>query len=85
MKVIKELDTWLWLGVLSFGFFLGYSFYCTEHYDIIAGQFWVVSMLCIGVSNIIKHVELRSLELQKFLLERTAIVVVGEDMDKIDC
>jgi len=84
VKVIKELDTWFWLGVLSFGFFLGYSFYCTEHYDIIAGQFWVVSMLCIGVSNIIKHVELRSLELQKFLLERPAIIVVGEDTDKTD-
>ena len=79
MSVLKELSTWFWLGVMSFALFIGYSFYNTDHYDIIAGQFWVVSMICMGVYNIIKHIELRSLELQKFLLERTAIIVTHED------
>jgi len=79
MSVLKKLGTWFWLSMMSFALFIGYSFYNTDHYDIIAGQFWVVSMMCMGVADILKNIELRSLELQKFLLERTAIIVTHED------
>ncbi len=84
MSTLKELGTWFWLGMINFALFIGYSFYNTSHYDIIAGQCWVVSVVCIGVADILKYIELHSLELQEFILEHTVTTLVNEGTNKTD-
>ena len=68
MSYLKRLSIWFWLSLLTFCI----SVVITEHGntiqdEIIAGQFWVVSMVCMGVATILRAIELGIDELKTHL------------------
>ena len=78
-EIVKELDSWFWVSIMCLAAFIFYSSYNTSHYDIIGLIYWVVSVVCLGVTNVLASIKYHRLKLQEFFLCNAAIVTVEED------